>query len=167
MKLVVQLEGKIASISPQIQASNNLKSYNLGKLSASFPFINWTSFFNKVFQDKPEFKVNDSLEILVQEDFISGVNHLINQYKIMEGGNEIMNNYMMWRLMSVFFPDRPDNTGKEMFPEIFKPVRHGVVVWFLPHYPWVTSSNPAMTCQPPVREQDWLMRTLKHWIRTG
>ena len=55
---------------------------------------------------------NDT-EVLVQEDFLRGVNDLVLQYRNLstedpfENGNDILTNYMIWRLIAAFYPDRP------------------------------------------------------------
>ena len=55
---------------------------------------------------------NDT-EVLVQKEFLQGVNDLVLQYRNMstehsiEEGNDILTNYMIWRLIAAFYPDRP------------------------------------------------------------
>lgn len=55
---------------------------------------------------------NDT-EVLVQEHFLRGVNDLVLQYRNLstedpfENGNDILTNYMIWRLIAAFYPDRP------------------------------------------------------------
>ena len=55
---------------------------------------------------------NDT-EVLVQEDFLRGVNNLVLEYQTfsvdrsLEEGNDILINYMIWRLIAAFYPDRP------------------------------------------------------------
>ena len=52
-------------------------------------------------------------EILVQADFLRGVNDLVLQYRnisgntTMENGEDVLINYMIWRLVAAFYPDRP------------------------------------------------------------
>ena len=55
---------------------------------------------------------NDT-EVLVQEEFLRGVNNLILEYRSnsnessVEDGNDILINYMTWRLISEFYPNQP------------------------------------------------------------
>ena len=52
-------------------------------------------------------------EVLVQEDFLRGVNSLILEYRnnsnesSVKDGNDILINYMTWRLISEFYPNQP------------------------------------------------------------
>jgi len=52
--------------------------------------------------------------VLIQEDFLRGVNDLVLEYRnpsslqySAEEGNDILINYMTWRLIAAFYPDRP------------------------------------------------------------
>ena len=87
-----------------------------------FKFINtllWsTSFqFNSDLTDNSEGKErrtfpNDT-KVLVQEEFLRGVNDLILEYRYnsnessFDDGNDILINYMTWRLISEFYPNQP------------------------------------------------------------
>ena len=55
---------------------------------------------------------NDT-KVLVQEEFLRGVNDLILEYRYnsnessFDDGNDILINYMTWRLISEFYPNQP------------------------------------------------------------
>ena len=62
----------------------------------------------------------DDTEVLVQEDFLRGVNDLVLEYRNISGkysirdGDDILINYMIWRLIAAFYPDRPvDETARK------------------------------------------------------
>ncbi len=44
-------------------------------------------------------------EVLVQEEFISGVNDLVIRYTAEKPS--VLTNYMIWRVLAAFYPDRP------------------------------------------------------------
>ena len=44
---------------------------------------------------------------MVQEDFLSGVNALVKDYSSTPWGRNVLTNYMIWRLLAAFYPDRP------------------------------------------------------------
>ena len=51
-------------------------------------------------------------EVLVQEEFLAGVNDLINSYQATESGRLVLNYYMIWRILASFYPDRPQEEAQ-------------------------------------------------------
>ena len=45
------------------------------------------------------------MEVLVQEDFLVGVNELI--LRTAETNPAVLTNYIIWRVLAAFYPDRP------------------------------------------------------------
>lgn len=79
------------------------------ELNQKFPFIDWQAFFKQAFAEvlasKPDLLFQ--IKILVQEDFLKGVNQLVVEHQKEERGRQVLVNYMIWRLLAAFYPDRP------------------------------------------------------------
>ena len=50
---------------------------------------------------------NGNTEVLVQPEFLAGVGALVKKYQATPKGLTILNNYLTWRLIDKYFPDRP------------------------------------------------------------
>lgn len=91
-------------------------SISLDRLAKSFPFLNWLQFFDGAFEDladrKLEIEALSATEVLVQEDFLRGVNDLVKLYRSTAEGNRVLVNYMIWRMLAAFYPDRPPDEAQ-------------------------------------------------------
>lgn len=109
MMEVVQFEEALANITTKPVDSHNLVPYSIMELNQKFPFIDWQAFFKQAFAEvlasKPDLLFQ--IKILVQEDFLKGVNQLVVEHQKEERGRQVLVNYMIWRLLAAFYPDRP------------------------------------------------------------
>ena len=46
-----------------------------------------------------------AVEVLVQEDFLVGVNELVQ--RTAKANPAVLTNYIIWRVLAAFYPDRP------------------------------------------------------------
>ena len=53
----------------------------------------------------PPLKDVAAVEVLVQEDFLVGVNELI--LRTAKANPAVLTNYIIWRVLAAFYPDRP------------------------------------------------------------
>ena len=107
---IIKFEELLANITTKPQDSNSLKSYTIDKMTQDFPFLNWTSFFNSAFKavtNGTEDQITPETEVLVQVDFLRGVNILVQKYQSTSEGRTILRNYLIWRLVAAFYPERP------------------------------------------------------------
>ena len=127
---IITFEELLANISTKPQDSNTLRSLTIEQMTEEFPFLNWTSFFISAFDQNGTLigSITDQTEVLVQADFLKGVTELVNEYQSTAEGREVMRNYLIWRLIAAFYPDRPveENQRKERClketEEMFAPV---------------------------------------------
>eukprot|EP00094_Tigriopus_californicus_P013393 TCALIF_12954-PA protein Name:"Similar to ECE1 Endothelin-converting enzyme 1 (Homo sapiens)" AED:0.20 eAED:0.20 QI:0/0/0/0.71/1/1/7/0/1168 len=94
MMEVVRFEEALANITSKPVDSHNLVAYSIMELDQNYPFIDWQGFFKQAFAEvlpaKPDLLFQ--IKILHQKQ---------------ERGRQVLVNYMIWRLLAAFYPDRP------------------------------------------------------------
>lgn len=110
LSAVIDFEEALANITNKPVDSSTLVPYRIEQLSTDFPFLNWTLFFNTAF-NKVGTSPQPDTKVLVQEEFLTGVDALVRRYRA-EGRHEVLINYMTWRLVAAFYPDRPPDESQ-------------------------------------------------------
>ena len=116
MSFVIDFETLLANITLKPVDANSLTAYTVKKMRESFPFLDWVAFFADAFDRLAGEKLDEDAllktEVLVQEDFLIGANELITHYRANPQGEEILVDYMIWRLLAAFYPDRPPDESQ-------------------------------------------------------
>ena len=127
---VIEFEHKLGNITEKPTNSKNLKSVTLKELNQRFNFLDWHRFFQDALSyrhdtvsRKPLEKenmrekksvelLNEETEVMIQVEFLEGITKLVKDYNATELGREILNNYLIWRILAAFFPDRPQEESQ-------------------------------------------------------
>eukprot|EP00095_Tigriopus_kingsejongensis_P004755 snap_masked-scaffold510_size151595-processed-gene-0.9 protein:Tk04755 transcript:snap_masked-scaffold510_size151595-processed-gene-0.9-mRNA-1 annotation:"endothelin-converting enzyme" len=108
MMEVVGFEEALANITTKPVDSHNLVSYTIEEMAQKYRFIDWQAFFKHAFANVvTDPAVFRQTKVLVQEDFLDGLNTLVLEHRKSERGRKVLINYMIWRLLAAFYPDRP------------------------------------------------------------
>lgn len=128
---IIDLELKLFNITSKPADTNSLKPMTVRQMSERYPFLDWHQFFAKAFEPVDRAKqgpspppggspdsepiVTQDTEVLVQEEYLDGLNSLmVQEYLGAPEGSEALVNYMIWKLVSAFYPDRPSDESQRV-----------------------------------------------------